>query len=44
VKQKEVSNIVLDPNRELTDIDMQDNVFPKTLPATKFDAFKKKSR
>lgn len=44
VKQKEVSNIVLDPKRELTDIDMQDNVFPKTLPATKFDAFKKKSK
>jgi len=44
VKQKEVTNIVLDPNQELADIDVHDNVFPKTLPASKFDAFKKKSK
>ncbi len=44
VKDKEVTNIVLDPKKELTDIDAQDNVFPKTLPATKFDAFKKKAK
>lgn len=44
VKQKEVTNIVLDPNQELADIDVHDNVFPKTLPSTKFDTFKKKSK
>ncbi len=44
VKTKEVTNIVLDPNHELTDINTQDNVFPKPAePATKFDEFKKKN-
>lgn len=44
VKEKEVVNIVLDPMKELGDVNTQDNVFPK-LPegSTKFDEFKKKS-
>ncbi|MBA4058452.1 MAG: aminopeptidase, partial [Marivirga sp.] len=29
VKQKEVTNIVLDPNQEIADVNDQDNVFPK---------------
>ncbi len=45
VKQKEVTNIVLDPNQELADVNAQDNVFPKrTDTSTKFDEFKKKSK
>jgi hypothetical protein len=42
IKDKEVVNVVLDPNRELTDVDMQDNVFPKSSGTpSKFDSFKK---
>ena len=45
VKTKEVTNIVLDPNHELTDINTQDNIFPKPAePATKFGEFKKIGR
>ena len=45
VKQKEVTNMVLDPLREITDVDTQDNVFPKlNEPASKFDEFKKKTK
>ncbi|WP_333818611.1 M1 family metallopeptidase [Ohtaekwangia sp.] len=40
VKDKEVSNIVIDPKQEITDINTQDNVFPKAT-ASKFDEFKK---
>jgi len=44
VKEKEVINIILDPNHELTDVNVQDNVFPKPAEsATKFDEFKKKN-
>lgn len=44
VKQKEVTNIVLDPLQETTDINQQDNVFPKPAEASsKFDDFKKKN-
>ncbi|HOX82057.1 MAG TPA: M1 family aminopeptidase, partial [Chryseolinea sp.] len=43
VKTKEVTNIVLDPNHELTDVNAKDNVFPKPVEApSKFDDFKKK--
>jgi hypothetical protein len=44
VKQKEVVNIVLDPNFELSDINVQDNVFPKRETESKFDDFKKKEK
>lgn len=44
VKQKEVVNMVLDPKQELTDVNMQDNVFPKRTESSKFDEFKKKSK
>ncbi len=44
VKTKEVTSIVLDPKHELTDINTQDNVFPKPAESTtKFDDFKKKN-
>jgi hypothetical protein len=44
IKDKEVANVVLDPLKETTDINEQDNVFPK-LPegSSKFDEFKKKA-
>lgn len=40
-KEKEVVNIALDPNFELADIDMNNNVFPKKATESKFDQFKK---
>jgi hypothetical protein len=43
IKDKEVTNIVLDPHQELTDINLEDNTFPKPKGASsKFDSFKKK--
>jgi hypothetical protein len=41
VKEKEVVNIVLDPNFELADVEMNNNVFPKKAAESKFDQFKK---
>jgi hypothetical protein len=40
VKDKEVVNIVVDPNAELADIDATNNVFPKKNVDSKFDQFK----
>jgi hypothetical protein len=42
VKDKEVSSIVLDPLKETSDISAEDNVFPRTTEASKFDQFKSK--
>ncbi len=41
VKDKEVVNIMLDPNAETADINVEDNIFPRTEGESKFDAFKK---
>lgn len=41
IKDKEVTNIVLDPNFELADVDVTNNVFPKN-SETRFDRFKRK--
>ncbi|HEY0742227.1 MAG TPA: M1 family metallopeptidase [Chryseosolibacter sp.] len=43
VKDKEVANVVVDPKFETTDINTDDNVFPKMEKESKFDEFKKKS-
>jgi hypothetical protein len=43
VKEKEVSGVVLDPQKETADINTSDNVFPKTEEITKFDELKKKN-
>lgn len=44
IKDKEAVNVVLDPLRETSDINVQDNVFPKAPEgASKFDQFKKKA-
>jgi hypothetical protein len=44
VKDKEVTGIVLDPQKEITDVNTQDNVFPKTQAPSKFEEFKKKTK
>ncbi|MEJ1236670.1 M1 family metallopeptidase [Chryseolinea sp. T2] len=45
IKDKEVVDITLDPLSEITDVNTQNNVFPKRADAgTKFDDFKKKSK
>jgi hypothetical protein len=42
IKDKEVTNIMLDPNFELADVDLTNNTFPKSA-ASRFDQFKKKN-
>lgn len=41
IKDKEAVNIVLDPNFELADVEMRNNVFPKKSSVSRFDQFKK---
>ncbi|MEX2336867.1 MAG: M1 family metallopeptidase [Fulvivirga sp.] len=38
--EKEVTNIVLDPELETADTDVKDNIFPRTEVPSKFDEFK----
>jgi hypothetical protein len=42
IKDKEVTNIVMDPNFELADVDVTNNSFPKN-SETRFDRFKRKN-
>jgi hypothetical protein len=42
VKEKEVTNIVLDPNFELADVDVTNNTFPKNAES-KFDRFRREN-
>ena len=42
IKDKEVTNIVLDPNFELADVNMMNNAFPRKTE-TRFDRFKKQN-
>ncbi|HTF19687.1 MAG TPA: M1 family metallopeptidase [Chryseolinea sp.] len=45
IKDKEVVDITIDPLNEITDVNTQNNVFPKRPDAgTKFDEFKKKTK
>jgi hypothetical protein len=44
IKDKEVTNIMLDPNAETADINIEDNIFPKVDKDSKFDSFKKKGK
>ncbi len=39
---KQVTNIVLDPNLETADTDVSDNVFPRKIEKSKFDEFQEK--
>jgi copper chaperone CopZ len=41
VKEKEVTSIVIDPNLETADVNVNDNVFPKKPAESKFDQIKK---
>ncbi len=41
---REVTNIVLDPNEETADTDTEDNVFPRKTQASQFDQFKEKGK
>jgi len=41
VKNKKVTNIVLDPNAETADTNTADNIFPRVKVDSKFDEFKK---
>ncbi|CAN5157358.1 M1 family metallopeptidase [soil metagenome] len=43
VKEKEVVSIVVDPNLETADINVNDNVFPKKAAVNKFEEIKKKN-
>jgi hypothetical protein len=40
MKNKEVTNIVVDPNKMTADVDTEDNVFPRKAPASRLDKFK----
>ncbi len=44
VKDKEVANVMIDPEMETADINIEDNFFPKVSQPSKFGEFKKKSR
>ncbi len=44
VKEKEVTGIMLDPNLQTADINIEDNIFPKIKRESKFDEFKNKSK
>jgi hypothetical protein len=43
VKEKEVTNVVIDPLKETSDINTDDNTFPKVAQPSKFDELKKKT-
>jgi hypothetical protein len=41
VKEKEVVNIIIDPDKETADINLEDNVFPRKEVRSRFDSYKK---
>ncbi len=41
VKDKKVTKIELDPNKETADVNIEDNIFPRVKIESKFDKFKK---
>ena len=43
-KDKKVTNIVLDPNRQTADTNTEDNVFPREAGNSRFDRFKSKGK
>jgi len=43
VKDKEVANIVIDPNKETADVNTNNNIFPKKEAISQFEEFKKKN-
>lgn len=43
VKEKQVTNVMIDPNLETADINIEDNIFPKVEKDSRFDEFRKKT-
>jgi Peptidase family M1 domain len=43
IKDKEVATVIIDPNQEMAEADLSDNVFPKKPIENKFDELKKKN-
>jgi predicted secreted protein len=41
MKEKEVTQVILDPMKETSDVDLADNSFPRLAQPSKFDQFKK---
>lgn len=41
VKTKEVATVIIDPNMETADINIEDNIFPKIKQPSRFDEFRK---
>jgi hypothetical protein len=44
VKEKEVAKVMIDPNAELADVNVDDNIFPRFKGESKFDEFKNKNK
>jgi hypothetical protein len=44
VKEKEVSTVMIDPNSQTADINIEDNFFPRGESESKFDTFKNKTK
>jgi hypothetical protein len=44
VKEKEVTNVMIDPDMETADINIEDNIFPRVDRPSKFEQFKKRAR
>lgn len=44
VKDKEVVSVMIDPDLETADVNIEDNVFPKVQQPSRFDQFRKKSQ
>ena len=44
VKEKEVTSVMIDPEMETADINIEDNIFPRVYRPSKFEQFKKRSR
>jgi len=42
-KEKEVASVMVDPQKETSDISADDNMFPRVAQSSKFDEFKKKT-
>ncbi len=43
MKEKEVANVLIDPDKETADINVNDNSFPRVAQPSKFDEMKKKT-
>jgi hypothetical protein len=44
VKDKEVVNVMIDPDMQTADINIEDNIFPKTQGPSRFDEFRRRSK